>query len=224
MYDCLKNKTALYVESELDVLKNIHESLRSFFKDFYTARDSEKGYNILAEKVIDVLFVDVELPKLNGIDLIKRIRKTNKDIAIIVISAYTKKDYLLEFIELKLEKYIVKPLTSKKMHLMLTKLDERFSEENTKLIADNVLLNVNTAMVSFDGKKFNLTKKELQILQVLVRKKSISYDEIYALWEDKVPSQNAIRSCFKKLRKKLPNKFIKNRNGVGYYLNTQFSS
>lgn len=217
MYDYLKNKNALYVEDEPDVLKNIHELLKGFFSTFYTARDGESGYQVFIDNKIDVMLVDIELPKLNGIDLIKKIRKTNKNIPIIVISAYTKKDYLLESIELNLTKYIVKPLTSPKIHQILKKLDKKFAVNNTVELLDGVFLYRESAMVRFDNKQHKLTKKELSILDILSRRKSISYNEIYNLWED-TPSQNAIRSCFKQLRKKLPANFIKNINGIGYYI------
>jgi len=112
MYDALKNKTVLYIEDELDVLQNISELLSHFFKTFYTASDGEMGYQTFINNKIDILLVDIELPKMNGIELIKKIRQTHKDLPVVVISAYTKTDYLLESIELNLDKYIVKPLTS----------------------------------------------------------------------------------------------------------------
>ena len=218
MYENLKNKVALYIEGDLDVLKNTHDLLKDFFKEFYTARDGELGYSVYVDNKIDILLIGIEIPKINGIDLIKKIRAKNKDIPIVVISAYTKKDYLLASIELNLKKYIVKPLTSKKIHLMLKKLDDSFANSNTVELADGVFLFRDKLSISHNGIDYNLTRKEFAILDALSHKKVISYDEIYDLWEDKTPSQNAIRSCIKKLRKKLPDKFIKNKNGIGYSL------
>ena len=114
MYNQPKNKTALYVEDEPAVLKNISELLGNFFGQFYTAADGLEAWEIFRSQSIDVALVDIELPKLNGLELIKRIRAIRPQMPVVVISAYTKTDYLLESVELRLDKYIIKPLTSKK--------------------------------------------------------------------------------------------------------------
>ena len=218
MYDFLKDKTALYVEDELDVLKNISELLSHFFKAFYTASDGELGYKAFIEHQIDVVIVDIELPKMNGIELIRKIRKTHKDIPIVVISAYTKTDYLLDSIELKLNQYIVKPLTSKKIHEFLEKLNKAFIDEDIIELSAGVLIDKNT-LTLFSGEiKHTLSQKEFQILSILAQNRIITYDEIDALWEDEVPTKNAVRSFIKYLRKKLPENLLQNRNGFGYVI------
>jgi len=72
--------------------------------------------------------------------------------------------------------------------------------------------------VSFGDVKNSLSKRELQILTILSQVKIINYDEINALWEDEIPTQNAVRSFIKHLRKKLPENLLKNRNGFGYVI------
>ena len=218
MYDFLKDKTALYVEDELDVLKNISELLSNFFGAFYTASDGELGYKAFLDHKIDVLIVDIELPKINGIELIKKIRQTHKDIPIVVISAYTKTDYLLDSIELNLNQYIVKPLTSKKIHEFLEKLNKAFIDEDIIELSAGILIDKNTLTLSFGEIKHTLSHREFQILSILAQNKIITYDEIDALWEDEVPTRNAVRSFIKYLRKKLPENLLQNRNGFGYVI------
>jgi len=72
--------------------------------------------------------------------------------------------------------------------------------------------------VNFEDKTYELTKKEIEFLEHLYRKKLITYEELYSLWREDVPSDNAVRSFVKYLRKKLPEDFIKNRSGIGYYV------
>jgi len=218
MYDALKNKTALYIEDELDVLQNISELLSNFFKTFHTASDGEMGYQTFLDNKIDVLLVDIELPKMNGIELIKKIRQTHKDLPVVVISAYTKTDYLLESIELNLDKYIVKPLTSRKIHLLLETLNNDFLDEDILVVEENIFIHKRTSLLTVDDVEYALTRKELEFLTIIASKSIISYDEITELWVDDIPTENAIRSFIKHLRKKLPNDLIKNRNAVGYYL------
>jgi DNA-binding response OmpR family regulator len=218
VYEALKTKRALYIEDERDVLKNISELLRPFFHTFYTASDGEEGYRIFQAHPIDVLLVDIELPKMNGISLIKTIRKKHKYLPIVVISAYTKTDYLLESVELHLDKYIVKPLTSRKIHSILETLNDDFSEKSQFECRKDVILDCMKGRIVWNGEAYILTKREMAFLTILCQKKIVTYDEIMALWHDDIPSENAIRSFIKHLRKKLPENFLKNRNSIGYYV------
>ena len=218
MYGQLKNKNALYIEDELDVLQNISKLLSKFFNNFYTASSAEEALKIFEEENIDLLLVDIELPKMNGIEFIRKIREKAKDIPIVVISAYTKTDYLLQSIELNLDKYIVKPLTSRKIHTLLETLNNDFLADGSFEFENGVVVDRVIGSVTFNGQTHELTKKEIEFLEYLHRKKLITYDELYSLWQEDVPSDNAVRSFVKYLRKKLPEDFIKNRSGIGYYV------
>ena len=206
MYQVLKKKNVLYVEDDKIVLENISSILSNFFKNFHTADNAEEGNKILNNNKIDLIIMDIELPQINGIDFIKTIRKTNQDISIVIISAYTKTDYLLDSIELNLVKYIVKPLTSKKVYELLDILNNLFNSNN-----DIIINNTRYAKNSF-------TKREQEFLDIIKTNKFISYEQIDILWFEP-PSQNALRLFIKQLRKKLPTNIIKNKSGIGYYLN-----
>lgn len=206
MNNLLKEKNVLYIEDDVVVLDNIGNTLNKFFNNFYTAEDGEIGYKLFLEKEIDLLLIDIELPKINGIELIKKIRTTNLDLPIVIISAYTKTDYLLESIELNLVKYIVKPLTSKKLKELLDTLNKIFSDQNKIVISNNI----------YDKKEF--TRKELDFLLILRRKSFVDYNDIDLLWFN-APTQNALRLFIKHLRAKLPENTILNKSGLGYFLN-----
>lgn len=218
MYSFLRNKSVLYVEDELDVLKNISTLLSSFFANFYTAADGLSALDLFYSKDIDLLLVDIELPKMNGIELIKQIRETNHDIMVIVISAYTRTDYLLESVELGLSKYIVKPLTSKKIHLLLDMINRHYSKDNLIMLTPEIKLDREASVVQYLDTEYSLSRKELDFLVIIAYKKKISYDEISNLWENATPTENAIRSYIKHLRQKLPAGILKNRSGIGYYI------
>ncbi len=218
MYNFLKDKSVLYVEDELDVLENISTLLSSFFKHFYTASDGVSALELFDKKHIDLLLVDIELPKMNGIELIKQIRTTDQEVMIIVISAYTRTDYLLESVELGLSKYIVKPLTSKKIHALLDTVNAHYAQNDVIKLSGGIEIDQISSVVKYDEQTHSLTKRELDFLVMMAHKKMISYDEIADLWEDTIPTENAIRSYIKHLRKKLPAGVLKNRNAIGYYI------
>jgi len=220
MYNNLKNKTILYIEDDEVVLTNISKLLGNYFAHIHIALDGETGYKQFIEnqEEIDLLIVDIELPKLNGIQLIKKIRKLDTDIPIVVISAYTKTDYLLESVELKLDKYIVKPFTSKKLKKLLEKLNESFSGNSSFELTNNIQVDKQASTLIVDNETSVLTPKELEFLEILHAKSSITYDDIDILWKDNPATPDAVRSFIKALRKKLPKDILKNRQNIGYFI------
>ncbi len=217
MYEYLKSKKVLYVEDDIDVLKNITTLLQNYFFKIYSFSNAEDALELFLTKHVELLLVDIELPGMSGIEFIKKVREIDKNIPIIIISAYTKTDYLLESVELKIDKYIVKPFTSKKLHELLQKMNDEFKEKNIVELLPKIYINISEALVMFDDELHQLSTKELHFLKLLVKKRFVNYDEIDEIWEE-IPSQDAIRSFLKNLRKKLPVNTIKNRQNLGYYV------
>lgn len=217
MYNVLQSKNVLYVEDDKSVRENIKEILNEFFKKVITAESGEDGWLKFKKERIDLAIVDIELPGFNGLELIKRIRKERPDLPVIVVSAYTKTDYLLESVELKLDKYIVKPLTSRKLYELLMKLEKELGETTLLHLPLGVTIDTLKSNVSFAGQTHALTYRELKMMQLLSDKGAVTYEDLYQLWRE-IPTDNAIRSFVKQLRKKLPDGLIKVRSKIGYVL------
>jgi len=217
MYDVLQTKTVLYVEDDETVRGNMKEILGEFFKKVVTAESGEDGWIKYKKHKIDLAIVDIELPGFNGLELIKKIRTENTDLPIVVVSAYTKTDYLLESVELKLDKYVVKPLTSRKLYELLMKLEEELTTDSTLELPRGAVVDLVKSTVKFDGEEHPLTYRELKMLKIMSKKDAITYEELYNLWSEQ-PTDNAIRSFVKQLRKKLPDGLLKVRSKVGYVL------
>ena len=218
MYKFLKEKTLLYVEDEKNIRENVTELIADYFGVFHTASTGEEGYEKFLDNSYDIVISDIELPQMSGIDLLGKIRKSDKNIHLVIISAHTKIDYLLSSIPFKLEQYLIKPLNSKKIRELLSTLNDSFSENSLVELTPSLWLNREKSVIIFKEKEESLTKKELGFLSILVDKKVISYDEIDRLWGYDIPSQNAIRSMIKKLRRKLPKGVLHTRVGFGYYV------
>lgn len=164
------------------------------------------------------MLVDIELGGVSGIDFIKKVRETHKEVLIIIISAYTKTDYLLESVELKIDRYIVKPFTTKKLYSLLEKINNGFKENNSLELLSGVHINKHKESVFFNNTLHPLTSKELEFLEILATRRFINYNEIDEIWTDYSPSDDAVRSFIKSLRKKLPSGVLKNRQNFGYYV------
>ncbi|NPA50877.1 MAG: response regulator [Epsilonproteobacteria bacterium] len=217
MYDALKYKTLLYVEDDSTVRENLAQILDNFFARVIVASTAEEAWRLYQRENIDIAIVDIELPGMNGLELIRLIKERQPDIPVVIVSAYTTTDYLLESIELKLDKYVVKPLTSRKLYELMDKLNNEFKDDNLLYFPKGAVVDVSKSTITFNNKSFPLTYRELKMMKILYEKRAISYEELYSLWRD-IPSDNAVRSFIKQLRKKLPEGLLKVRSKIGYVL------
>jgi len=218
MYKFLKDKTLLYIEDEQAIRESVTELLADYFFAFHVAKNAEEGYALFQKEKIDIIITDIEMGDMNGLELLEKIRQENSKIHLVVISAHTKIEYLLEAIPFKLEQYVVKPLNSKKIKELLTTLNEAFASDTILELSSEVRLDRARQVLFVKGKEEPLTLKEFGVLEILGTKKVITYDEIEYLWGEEIATENAIRSCIKKLRKKLPDKFLRTRSGLGYFI------
>jgi len=222
-YRLLKNKTVLYVEDDLNLQKNIVEILSHFFDKILVASDGDEAYDIYIENQnrIDIIITDINMPNTDGITLCKSIREYDKTLPIVIVSAYTNTDYLLDSIDLNIVTYVTKPMTTKKVLVLLDKFLEYFKLSNHVLFNQNLQFDYDRGTLFIDNKNIQLTQKETKFFKLLSENSVVSYDMMYEyMWDyDKAPSQDAVKSFIRKLKKKLPANLCQNKKGVGYYLN-----
>ena len=113
----LKNITILYAEDEKDLREVTHQILKGFTKKQYVAQNGREGLELFKahENEIDLIITDVNMPVMNGLDMVKEIKKININIPIIVATAFSNKEYLLEAIDIGIDKYVLKPIDIAKL-------------------------------------------------------------------------------------------------------------
>lgn len=113
----LKNITILYAEDEKDLREVTHQILKGFTKKQYVAQNGQEGLELFKkyENEIDLIITDVNMPILNGLDMVKEIKKINLNIPIIVATTFSNKEYLLEAIDIGVDKYVLKPIDIAKL-------------------------------------------------------------------------------------------------------------
>ncbi|WP_294877267.1 MULTISPECIES: response regulator [unclassified Sulfurospirillum] len=216
----LASYSVLYAEDEAGVRKNVYELLGLLFKEVYLATDGEEAYKLFVEHKPDLIITDIKMPHLSGIDLAKKIRENDQKADIIIITAYTEVDFMLEAIELSLLRYIVKPITEPKLFDALEKFLQAKEKAHLQELAPNWYYDSLQKTITHESDIYELTKKEARFIELLLQKDSIiSYEEIeQKLWESEYMSLNALRLMIKNLRKKLPEGTLKNIQGIGYKL------
>ncbi len=221
--------TILFIEDEKMLRENYVQHLKHYFKSVYEAEDGEIAYKIYKEKKPDILIIDINIPKLNGLDLLKRIRKNDHATKAIVLTAHSDVDFLLQATSLKLTKYLVKPITRRELQDALNLVLEELSKFDTigkelLQLKENYSFNFKEEELYHLKENILLTKKEKMFFLLLSKnsKKVFTYSEIISyLWEDSYSDSDKIdplKTIIKNLRKKLPKNTIKNIFGTGYKL------
>ncbi len=221
-YQLLKNKTLLYVEDDIKLQKNIVDILGNFFDKILVASDGDDAYDryIENQNKIDIVITDINMPNTDGITFCKHIREFDKNLPIVIISAYTDTDYLLDSIDLNIITYVTKPFTTKKVLSLMDKFLEYFQLTSHIMIKNNLEFDYDSGTILIEDNKIQLTQKETKFFKLLSENSVVTYDMMYEyMWDyDKAPSQDAIKSFIRKFKKKLPTDLCQNKKGVGYYL------
>ncbi len=219
----LQNLSLLYAEDEVGIRENIADSLRYYIKDVYEAKDGEEAYEIYLEKEPDIILSDIHMPKVNGLEFVKKVRETNRDIPVVMITAHTDKEYLLEAVGLHMEKYIVKPIDIDELFEALEKCVSLLDSNKKVLLKvdEDYIYDYDLKELKYKDERVILNKKEMMFLETLISNQSrvVTYDELQEkVWCDDVMTDSALRSLVRNLRKKLPTDLIFNLSGVGYRL------
>lgn len=215
-----KKLKILYVEDEDLIRKNAVEYLGFYSEYVYEAVDGIDGYEKYKKIKPDIIICDIIMPKLDGLELIEKIRKEDRDTKIIVATARLDTKFLLKAVELGLVKYITKPLEEKKIIDALKDAVELMNENNSNIIKlpDNITFDIFNKTVFQEDRQINLTKKELLFLELCVKNgnRATSYSELENyVWEGYM-TEDGLRSIIKSLRKKLTKDTLKNISGIGY--------
>ncbi len=119
----LTNKlNVLYVEDEKESREQISDIFKLLFHSLDTAFDGEDALEKYNIKPYDIVITDINMPRMNGIELTKRIKIQNPSQNIIIISAHNDSDYLLQAINLGIDNFIIKPVQMEQLTLVLTKV------------------------------------------------------------------------------------------------------
>lgn len=211
----LSSEIALFLESK---------SIRT-----HKAEDGEVFLKMFSENPYDIFLLDINVPKVNGLDICKTIRETNAETPIIIISAYDGIEEKKEAFLRAADDYLVKPFLLEELLLRINSQMRRQapkSEEKEKIVIDDLEIYPEDSKVFRAGEEITLTVKEFQLLVLLARANGRTLSKQYIsdeVWKNQFQStNNAIEVYINFLRKKIDKnyktKLIHTRPGFGYYL------
>jgi DNA-binding response OmpR family regulator len=218
----LNSSTVLLVEDDKKVQNSFAKLLNFYVKSVFVANDGIEALEIYEKNHPDIIITDVKMPRLNGIEFIKRIRQKDSKTPIVVTSAYTDQEYLLESIKLSLIEYLVKPMREEALEKVLTQCAKSLSNSKKEIYFNSEFFyDFTNKVFIYNDKTITLTNKEIEFIELLlahrgnlVTKQKIE-DKLY-IYEDAPPS--ALKNLVFKLRKKLPLNIIKTQGKLGYLI------
>lgn len=219
---------SLIVEDDAKTLSFLEKAFRSDGFSVRTAGDGESGLALAKTEPFDAAVVDIMLPGLDGISLVREIRALKKDFPIIFLSALSSVDNKVKGLEAGADDYLAKPFSVSELLARVHALLRRASREteSSVLVAEDLVLDISARRVSRAGQRIELQPLEFQLLEYLLRNRGrvVSKETIMEhVWNydfDTGTNLVEVRVCC--LRDKVDKPFekhlIKTVRGFGYVI------
>ncbi|NLX24111.1 MAG: response regulator transcription factor [Phycisphaerae bacterium] len=223
--------TILIVEDEPALLRGLTDNFEQKGYRVLTADDGEKGLHLALHKQPSLIVLDIMLPKINGYEICRQIRKQNLDVPIIMLTAKGEESDVVLGLNLGADDYVTKPFSIRELlarvEAMLRRAQQiqsrryHFGDFELDMVGHRLLRN---------GEEVTLTPKEFSMLQLLVRYagRALTRDEILDhVWGgDILVTRRSVDRCITTLRAKIEPEpqnpiFIKTVRDLGYRFEPQ---
>ncbi len=223
----MKELSILYAEDEEITRINYANYLKRFFKKVYEAKDGEEAYMLYMENKPEILLLDIDMPKLDGLEVAKKIRQKDNSSRIIMLTAIKDIEKLIVATELNLTKYLPKPIRREELKNALNLSVNQYKKINSlknKIlhISNDLIWDMQNKELFYNAKAIKLTKYERSFFTLLLSKKEQIFSQeniITFIWgDDALLDYNPARlkNLVKRVRKKLPFNCIENHYSLGY--------
>lgn len=217
----------LIADDEREIVRLLRIYIEANSNKVFEANDGETALQILKTESIDLAIVDIMMPRKNGYEIIKHIRKSS-NMPILIISAKVELSDRVFGIDLGADDYIAKPFepleVAAKVRAALRRVGVQGDslKEKSRIEVGSLVLDCDECVAVRDGVTMELTKAEYKVLELLMRqpRRVFTKEQIYEYaWEnEQAVDDNAIRVIISRLRDKIGSDTIKTIRGLGYRL------
>lgn len=211
----------LLVEDDRMIGESLTQALKANGYVVDWARDGEMGEVSLSTTAYNLVLLDIGLPKLNGLELLKAIRARKDKVPVLILTARDQIEDRVAGLDLGADDYLVKPFALEEMEARIRALLRRNSGNADPLLrSGNITLNTLTKELTYKGAVIVLSAREYALMFALmespgkVMSRTDLEDRLYG-WNEEV-SSNAVEVQIHNLRKKLDTDLIRNIRGIGY--------
>jgi DNA-binding response OmpR family regulator len=190
-------------------LSLIGYDIHSFTDGEEALKHIDDGYNCF--------ILDINVPNIDGVELLKKIREYHTQIPVIIISSTVELDVIKDAYSFGCDEYLKKPFYIDELEIKIQKLCK--IDDSLLQIAPDCLFDITHHTLRYDSEQTSLTKKESLLLQLLLTQRGtpVSFETIQSVvWEGNPSSIDSVRTLIKRLRKLLPDNTIQTVINFGY--------
>ncbi|UVI27948.1 response regulator transcription factor [Paenibacillus spongiae] len=224
----------LVVEDEARMRKALCNGLKKYGYAVDAAVDGEKALELVEINAYDAVVLDLNLPKIDGIEVLKGIRSMNRELRILILSARAAVEDKIIGLDTGANDYLAKPFHFKELDARIRSLLRRdFIQKDTILTYGDIKIDTALRSVTVRNHKIELTKKEYSILEYLFMHKDriVGTEELIEhIWDENKADlfSNSFKVQLNSLKKKLApyigdKELIKNTRGFGYSLTKEYA-
>ncbi len=187
----------------------------------FSYTDGNEAFKNITEG-FSCFILDINVPNVDGIKILKKIREFYKEVPIIIISATVELDIIKESYDYGCNDYLKKPFFIDELEIKIEKLCK--IEKELIVFDNNCSFDFKASTLNIEGEEHRLTKKERLLMNLFLIKKNqvLSYEEIESyVWEGSFASIESIRSLVRRLRKIIEKEYIQTVVDIGYIFKTK---
>lgn len=221
-------KRLLLLEDDTNLNETVCEFLESKGYEVMAVFDGEEAEDTMFEHHFDLFLLDVNVPSLNGFDLLSKVRKEGNTTPAIFLTSLNAIENVEEGYESGCDDYVRKPFALKELLFRIESILKReffHSPKSTLSLSESVVFDTNTNTLLVDNQPVQLQKKEAILLKLFLQKPNeiITHEFIMShVWEyEEEGSDDALRTYIKNLRKIIGKDRIVNLKKLGYKFTSQ---
>ncbi len=214
----------LIADDEKEIIRALRLFLEKEDINVYEAYDGEMAYMIVKNYDIDLAILDIMMPRMNGFEVLKKIRQ-DCDIPVMILSARVQLGDKVLGLDLGADDYITKPFepleVTARVRANLRRHDKDSHRQENLIVFRDLTLNMDKCVLLIGCKPVDLTKTELAMMELFMSSpgRVFTRDQLCACgWEDSFVDDNTVRVAVSRLRDKIGGDRIRTIRGLGYRL------
>ena len=221
MYESFKKIKVLLAEDEVKLSKLMKDAIGEYFQEFIVVDNGEKALEAYKLHKPNIVITDILMPKLSGLELLKKLREINESVPIIILSAHSDTEKLLQAIEYGATRYFIKPLDPDELLDYMVTVIKKLEQKDKIELIETYSFSYFKKILYSNNEIIKLTKRETDFIILLLNQSDhIANNKLIknTLWGEEEVSNERLRTFIRRLRAKTSKELIQNNSSLGYSL------
>ena len=216
----------LIIEDDIQLNTTITNFLKYKGHETTSVEDGEDALEYINKNFYNLFIIDINIPKISGLEILKYIRQRDLKTPVIIITASLELENLKVAYKDGCDEYIKKPFYLEELEIKIDKICQSYNNQKIIIISENISYDTSSEELFIDGEVKRLRKKEKRLLSILLENvnKTVSTQTLENyVWENEIKESYPLRQLVNGLRKYFENgeKFIFSDAGIGYRFETK---